>query len=181
MNAASFASGPVVPGSLATVKGSNLAGKDVAVTFDGTPATLLFTSDQQINLQVPSALGTKASSQMVVTADGNSSAPQTVALAAVAPGIFVPGILNQDNWVNSATSPASPGNIVQIFATGLGTGSAITAKIGNDAISSVYYGGPAPGLTGVQQVDLAVPPGLTGPTDVQVCGATSAPQCAARR
>lgn len=175
-NAATFATGPVAPGSLATLKGSKLSGKSVAVTFDGLPAKLLYVSDQQINLQVPPDLGTKITAQLVVTVDGVASAPQLVSLAPIAPGIFNPGILNQDNSVNGPNSPAQLGSIVQIFATGLGTGTAITARIGNDNIPSPYYGGPAPGLTGVQQVDIAVPTDVgTGAADVQVCGASGGP------
>ena len=62
--------------------GSNLAGKIVAVTFDGTPATLLYISATQINLQVPEALdASKTLASLVVTADGVSSNAVTVALA----------------------------------------------------------------------------------------------------
>lgn len=173
-NAASFAPGPVVPGSLATIKGSKLSGNNVAVTFDGLPATLLYVGDQQINLQVPPGLGNKTTAQLVVTVDGITSTPLAVSLASVAPGIFNPGILNQDNSVNAPNNPAQLGSIVQIFATGLGTGTTITARIGNANISSPYYGGPAPGLLGVQQVDFAVPADVgAGTADVQVCGASA--------
>ena len=174
-NAATFAAGPVVPGSLATIMGSNLAGTNVSVTFDGLVAPLLYTGAQQINLQVPPGLGAKATAQLVVTVDGVASAPQTVTLAAVAPGIFNPGILNQDNSVNGPNNPAPAGSIVQIYATGLGTGTAVTARIANDTIASPYYGGPAPGLIGVQQVNIAVPADVgAGPADIEVCGSTGA-------
>ena len=56
MNAASFSASGVVPGSLATLKGSNLAGKSVTVMFDTYPAKLLYQSDSQINLLVPAEL-----------------------------------------------------------------------------------------------------------------------------
>jgi len=174
-NAATFAVGPVVPGSLATIMGSNLAGTNVSVTFDGLAAQLLYTSAQQINLQVPPGLGSKLTAQLVVTVDGVASTPQTVALAPVAPGIFNPGILNQDNSVNGPNNAAPVGTIVQIYATGLGTGTVISARIASDTITP-YYGGPAPGLLGVQQVNIAVPADVgSGPADIEVCASTGAP------
>src|ERR1039457_2306280 len=77
LNAATLQVAPLVPGSLATLMGSHLSGKSVAVTFDGTPATLIYSSDTQINLQVPSSLGSKTSASLVVTVDGVSSTPLT--------------------------------------------------------------------------------------------------------
>ena len=53
LNAATLQVAPLVPGSLATLMGSHFSGKSVAVTFDGTAATLLYSGDTQINLQVP--------------------------------------------------------------------------------------------------------------------------------
>jgi uncharacterized protein (TIGR03437 family) len=44
-------------------------------------------------------------------------------------------------------------------------------------IAQPYYAGPAPGLNGVQQVDLILPTGLTGSTvNVSVCGGQAAGQ-----
>ena len=171
VNAATFATGPVVAGSLATVQGRHLAGNNVFVSFDGLPAKILFDSDTQINLLVPAALAGKQSSQMIVIVDSNASAAQTVALAPFAPGIFQNGILNQDNSLNSATHPAARGSIIQIFATGLSGSGAITGRIGGQVIDPPIYGGPAPGIPGVQQVNLRLPAGLVGTSvNVQVCG-----------
>jgi uncharacterized protein (TIGR03437 family) len=171
VNAASLQAGPVVAGSLATIMGLNMSGSNIGVTFDGSPAKLLYTSSTLINLQVPGVVAGKTSSQVVVTVDGQSSAPQTAALAVVAPAIFNPGILNQDHSVNSTSKPASTDSIVRIYATGLaspGSG-AITARIAGRDISP-HYAGPATGIPGVQWVDLAVPADLpSGATQVEVC------------
>jgi uncharacterized protein (TIGR03437 family) len=178
VNAASFQAGALAAGSLASITGSNLGGSNVAVTFDGTPATLLYTSGTQINLRVPSSLAGKSSTQVVVTVNGQSSAPQTLPLAMVAPAIFNPGILNQDGKVNAAANPAAPGTVIQIFATGLAsTGSgAITARIAGQNIAKPYYGGPAPGIPGVQQVNLTIPAGLApGAAQVEVCAVATDP------
>ena len=164
VNAATFAQTPVVAGSLATVMGKNLAGKAVAVTFDGAAATLLYTSDTQINLEVPASLATKASASMVVTVDGVASAPVTVPLAPAWPSIFNPGVLNQDNTVNSASAPTQPGTVLQIYATGIPVGATVWANIGGADKQVPLYAGPAPGISGVQQVNVMIPAGVAGGT-----------------
>jgi uncharacterized protein (TIGR03437 family) len=99
----------------------------------------------------------------------------TVNLAPFAPGIFANGIANQDNSVNSATQPAAPGSVIQIYATGLSGTGVITANIGSEAVTQPYYAGAAPGLVGVQQIDLILPTGLTGNSvNVSVCGGPTA-------
>src|SRR5581483_5192647 len=118
VSAASFTASPLVGGSLTTLMGSNLAGQSVSVTFDGNPATLLYTGASQINLQVPAAVAGEASSKMVVSVDG-SSASQVVPVSPAWPAIFTPGVLNQDGSVNSPNSPAAAGSVLQIFLTGM--------------------------------------------------------------
>jgi uncharacterized protein (TIGR03437 family) len=171
VNAASLASGPLVGGSLSTVLGSNLAGANVAVTFDGNPATLLYSSATQINLQVPAEVASETASTMVVTVDGASSAPQTLPVSAAWPAIFSNGVLNQDNSVNGPSVAASAGAILQIFLTGIPANAAVTAVIGNQTNLTPLYAGPAPGIAGVQQVNVAVPAGAGGggSTQVAVC------------
>jgi uncharacterized protein (TIGR03437 family) len=181
LNAATLTATPLVPGSLGTVMGSNLAGQNVVVTFDGTPAFLLYTSATQINLQVPASLGAKTSASLVVTVDGSSSAPQTVPLSPAWPSIFNGGILNQDNSPNSATDGAAAGTILQIFATGIPNGATVAAQIGSQANLVPLYAGPAPTLNGVQQVNVAVPTGLTpGNTTLILCATVAGqPYCSA--
>jgi len=176
VNAASLQPGPLVAGSLAAIFGSSLGGTHVSVTFDDAPAALLYAGASQINLQVPDSLAGKTSARMVVTVDGQSSAPQTVALAEVAPAIFNPGVLNQDNIINSASQPAALGSVIQIFCTGLvSTGSGvISARLAGLDIAKPSYGGPAPGIPGLQQVNLVIPANLPpGAVQVEVCAVTT--------
>ncbi len=180
VNAATFRTGPLVAGSLASVMGTRLAGGSVTVTFDGVPARLLYTSDGQINLQAPPELGAKTAAQVVVTVNGIASPPYPVTLAPIAPGIF--GVLNQDGTLNTTANPAPVGTILQIFATGLPApqAAAITAKIHDRIITAPHYAGPAPGLPGVQQVNAAVPPDLPAMrSEALVCAAagSQAPVC----
>ena len=184
VNAASFAAGPVVPGSLTSVMGARLSGKNVAVTFDGTPAQVLFGNDSQLNVVVPAELAAKSTAQLVVTVDGVAAASQSVSIAPFAPAIFKGAVLNQDYTVNGSDHPAASGSVIQIFATGLSGNGLITAQLGGQTISAPYYAGPAPGLPGVQQIDVQLPGDLTGTTaNVAVCGASVAksdqPVCSA--
>ncbi len=175
VNAATFATGPLTPGSLATLGGAQFSGKNVSVTFNGLSAQVLFSNATQINLLVPSSLGSATSAQVVVTVDGTASAPLTVNLAPFAPGIFANGVLNQDYSLNSAKQPAAPGSVIQVYATGLSGTGVITAKIGSQVVTQPYYAGPAPGFSGLQQVDLILPADLTGNSvNVSVCGGPTA-------
>jgi uncharacterized protein (TIGR03437 family) len=172
VNAASFAPGFVAPGSLATIFGSKLAGANVSVTFDSMPAQVLFAGDTQLNVVIPMELGTKTSAKLVVTVDGHASVAQGISLAQFAPAIFRNGVLNEDSSLNTTGRGAIPGSVIQIFATGLGGDGAITAKIGDRLIDQPNYGGAAPGLVGVQQINVTLPSDLTGSTaSVSVCGA----------
>ncbi|HTQ53787.1 MAG TPA: hypothetical protein VMI94_04955 [Bryobacteraceae bacterium] len=107
VNAGSYASGGVAPGSIVSIFGTNLAnglvlastiplpialGNVNSVTFNGVNAPLYFVSNTQINAQVPwdvlpsgTASGTAS---VVVTTSAGSSASQTVSIVAALPGIF---------------------------------------------------------------------------------------------
>jgi uncharacterized protein (TIGR03437 family) len=170
VNGASFAAGPAVPGSIASLLGVDLAGKKIGVTFGGLPGQILFGNDTQINVVVPAGLGNVTSSQLVVVVDGASSLTQPVSVAQFDPGIFGGGILNQDGQVNGQEHPAQIGSVLQIYATGLSSSGAITARV-NGKVVDPAYAGTAPGLTGVQQVNIQLPDDLTGASaQVSVCG-----------
>jgi len=174
INAASFAQAPVVPGSLATITGSALTGKNVSVSFNGLPATVLFSNASQINLLVPQSLASLSSAQLSVTVDGQTSLPVTVPVAPFEPGIFSGAVLNQDSTVNSISNGAAAGSVIYFYATGLSGSGAITARIGSTELTNLYYAGPAPGYPGVQQINLVVPAGLGGmTTQLYACGTSA--------
>jgi uncharacterized protein (TIGR03437 family) len=174
MNAASFADAPVVGGSLSTIKGSNFGGKTVTVTFDGEAATLLYTSASQINLIVPADVAAKSTTQLVVTVDGVPSSAQTLQVASAWPGIFAGGVVNQDNSVNAPAAGAAPGSVIQIYATGIPDGATVTALIGSQKNLVPLYAGPAPGIPGVQQVNVTVPANAGGGSTALAICATGA-------
>lgn len=145
-NSASSAAGVVSAGMIFTAYGSSMgpatlagaaldaSGKlassvaGVTVTFDGNPAPLVYVSDKQLAGVAPYEIAGKTSTQVVVTYNGQSSAPLTVPVAATAPGLYSanftgsgPAVaFNQDNSQNSATNPAAAGSIVVLFGTGEG-------------------------------------------------------------
>jgi uncharacterized protein (TIGR03437 family) len=187
--------GPTTPASLQlTPSGmvqTTLAG--TSVTIDGVAAPLLMVSDTQINAIVPYEVTGKTSVPVVVsrTVSGTTLSSQSTALAiaATAPGIltFDPSgtgqgaILNQDATINGSASPAAPGSIIVVYATGEGlltppasTGSvtsstgtsfpqpvaAVSATVGGTP-ATVLYAGSAPGLiAGLLQVNLRLPSNL---------------------
>jgi len=171
-NAATYASGAQAPGSLAMLTGARLSGKTVVVTFDAIEANLLYISDVQINLQVPPQLESQSVTQVVVNVDGTPTAPFTLALTPLNPGIFPTGVLNQDMTLNSVTNPAKIGSIISVFATGLPSdGSSISAILRGSDAGPLQYAGPAPGLIGVEQVNLQIPSSFVPmTTDLVLCG-----------
>jgi uncharacterized protein (TIGR03437 family) len=177
-NAANFLPGPLVPGSLATLKGANFSGNSVAVSFDGLPERILFFNSGQINLQLPAALAGKASAQMIVTVDGSASQPQPAGLAPAAPAVFQNGVFNQDNTANTAATPARAGTVLQIFLTGLPlSGSGVSVKIHDRENLVPLFAGEAPGTPGVGQVNVTIPDDLPAMTTAfQVCAAVETGQ-----
>lgn len=142
-NAASFESGNIAPGEMVSIFGtglgpsapqsftfgsndrvaSTLAG--VQVTFDGTPAPLLYVQDGQINAITPWELSGKSTTDMCVVYNGNKNCV-TPAVGAAAPGVFASGpgqgiAVNQDGTFNSTANPAAVGSIVSLYVTGLGS------------------------------------------------------------
>lgn len=166
-------------------------GKAVTVTCNGQAAPLLFVRFDQINFQVPYELGAAPTVDIVVTVEGRSSGPVSVALVPARPGLY-PGAWNQSG-MNSPTNPARVGEVVTLFATGQGrtipesrTGAfprdgypvpaaATEVSIGG-VPATIEFRGQAPGTAGVMQLNVRVPPGVaSGAADVllTVGGASS--------
>jgi uncharacterized protein (TIGR03437 family) len=144
VNAGSFAGGPLAPGEIVTIFGTNLTGN---VTFDNIPATIVYSSATQISATVPySVFGPKTSLQI------GSSVPVSLDVAASAPGIFA-AVSNGDGTLT-------------LYATGCGvlTQDAlpvcqlpVSATL-NGELAQVLYAGIAPGLVeGANQINIAIP------------------------
>ena len=142
-NAATYQTGPIAPGGYVTLFGSGLGPRqgvqtqatlqspfpsqaaNVEVTFDGTPAPLLWVQDAQINVIAPWSLTPGKATQVCVSYNSVPTNCLTWPVTQTAPAVFtVDGVyaaaLNQDGSVNSAHNPAAVGSIISVFATGLG-------------------------------------------------------------
>jgi len=199
VNAATQTAGPLAPNTLATMYGSNLAFDTAAVStlIGGTLPTslagvtvsvgniaspLLFVSPGQINFIVPYDL--TAGVVNVYVARQNVAGPVVaIQLNATAPGLF-PWDGNEviaihlNGTLISPSAPAHAGEIVVIYATGLGRTSPDTSSghiVGSAATivaaaqmqvllngtacsaASVLYAGLAPGFAGLYQINLVLP------------------------
>ena len=203
-NAASFEAGPIVPGELITLFGSNLGPASgvaaqplngvlprtlagIQVVVDASQAPLLYVSATQVTAMVPLESRGKATAEVRVVYNNLSFGPVTAPVAAAWPALFTvsatgqgqAAALNQDGSANDAAHPAAPGSVVQLFGTGAGAIDSrdVRVKVGGEP-ADVLYAGPAPGLIpAVFQVNVRIPPGVTGaaPVVVQVGNAASLP------
>lgn len=194
VNSANFQAGAVTTNEFVSLFGLNLAEKNsLSVTFDGFPATILYDSPAgtanptQINVLVPTGLGISQNAGVIATVDGTPSNTYQLTLTqnAPAPFLYTPTVLNQDSTVNSVSDPASDGDTIQIFLTGLAippTGQ-VTVNIGAAAGLMPVPGTPVAvvSIPGLEQVNVQVPPGLAfsnGSAPFSICvPGTSAPIC----
>jgi uncharacterized protein (TIGR03437 family) len=98
---------------------------NVQVTFDGTPAPLLWVQDAQINLVAPWSLIPGKNTKVCVSYNNMNTNCLTLPVVETTPAVFLvdgryAAALNQDGSYNSASNPAAPGSIVTVYATGLG-------------------------------------------------------------
>jgi uncharacterized protein (TIGR03437 family) len=207
VNAASFAPGaPLPPGGMVSVFGGNMATSSggavtvplpltlsgASVSIGGLNAPLFYSSAAQINAQIPFELPVNSRPQVVVNQGGALTVPETIVVAPAAPGIFATNqqgtgqgaILNVNNVLVDASAPAAAGDVVQVFATGLGATNpavasgaaapaspplanvvaAVTATVGGQP-APVQFAGLAPNFVGLYQVNVQIPSGLaSGPT-----------------
>ena len=174
VNAANYLQGPLQPGSFATIFGSRLAPQP-AVAFDELTGTVVFANNQQINVLLPAGLQGRSSTKMTVTTVHGASPAFPLTLAPFAPGIF--GALNQDFRLNTSHRPALSGSILQLFLTGAAApaGTVTTVKIQDQDNLVPDYAGDAPGIPGLQQVNVVIPATLpTAESQAVVCLAPSA-------
>jgi uncharacterized protein (TIGR03437 family) len=214
VNAATQTAGPLAPNALATLYGSNLAfdtvaastlaGGSLPVSLDGVSlsvgnvaAPLLFVSPGQVNFIVPYNL--IAGQVNIYLARQNIAGPLVaIQLDATAPGLFSWDVnqaiaIHLNGTLISPSAPAHAGEIVVIYAAGLGrtspdttsghiAGSAATivaaaqlqVLLNGTACSavSVLYAGLAPGFAGLYQINLVLPTPV--PIDPVIQVATSA-------
>ncbi len=216
VNAASF-SAPVAPGALISIFGANLAPQNaaadaiplpmslagVSVRFNNNVfAPLLFVSPSQINAQLPWEVASNGQVTVVVNNNGVESAPQTVPVGSFSPAAFSSqgnaiAIHADGTLVAPKTSPAMPGETLQLLATGLGpvAPAPVTGNNSLDALRSttttpilsiggapaqVTFSGLSPQFVGVYQVNFVVPSTVVNgdnvPLQIQIGGTASSGQ-----
>jgi uncharacterized protein (TIGR03437 family) len=196
-SSAPFTAG-IAPGELITLYGTGLAAQTqydptfptllagVQVTVNNRPAPLIFVSAGQISALVPFATAEPIASIQVISNHAPSN-QVTAFVNRTAPGVYtVPSgglgyaaALHGDYSLVTPASPAQPGEVIQVFVTGLGSVSpsvgdaapgpvnplssavsTITASIGGQP-APVQFDGLAPQLSALYQVNVQVPPGLS--------------------
>jgi uncharacterized protein (TIGR03437 family) len=152
--------GPIAPGQLLTLMGTNLGPEEgvsapaggstslagVTVTFDDTPAKLLYVSPSQINVAVPGVSQASASieptSVMQIRVNGAPAAVRLFPVTSSTPSLFAdlfastpasctqgyppPALArNADGSINSCLQPSKPGSTISLYLNGVGIGTSL--------------------------------------------------------
>jgi uncharacterized protein (TIGR03437 family) len=203
VNAADNQSGALAANTIGTIYGANLAYDTAALTpndirggvlptvlgtsetqvfINNYAADLYYVSPGQINFLVPPNL-TAQPAILQVTIDGLAGPAIPFTLAVAAPALFQLDAQNAvateaDGSVLTPTSPAKPGDLVMLYATGLGpvtppviygqlpTAAAPLVDVASLSIlldgaavdaSAIQYAGIAPDFAGLYQINLMLP------------------------
>jgi uncharacterized protein (TIGR03437 family) len=145
LDGASESAAPVSPGKIVVIYGGGLGpttiiqnqpangvyGTQVAgttVSFNGYAAPIIYSYATQVAVIAPYEIAGSPTAQVIVTYQGQTSAPLTVPVAASAPSLFSLNWTgagqavgyNLDGSVNDAAHPAEIGGYVSLYATGEG-------------------------------------------------------------
>lgn len=206
VNAASY-DAAVAPGSIAALFGAGMATQTaiastlplpktlggVTVKIGGIDAPLFFVSPNQINLQVPGGVNPgNATIQVFNTGNATAVGDGTATVADSAPGIFTLDVSGKNQAVaqNSDLSrnadfdklpgarPEASGNVVVIYATGIGNTNPLVADgvaapasplaqaIGTTIVTiggvpaEIQFSGLVPGFVGLWQINAVLPANL---------------------
>lgn len=159
-----------------TLAGSSVSIASGSATFG---CLMVYTLDRQIAFILPSAVP-RGSAQVRVTYNGQTSAPASVTIVDRNPGVYTwpqdgggPGIATDaiNGALITVLAPAKPGQLLTIWASGLGAvtgdeaqppvptdlGGDLNALIGAQP-ADIIYRGRASCCTGLDQINLRVPP-----------------------
>lgn len=194
ISGAALAGAPDVPtlsaGAPVTVQGSGLGGDYAApdtpllrangntnfVTVDGIRAPLFSTSDGSAVLQIPWDLPSQGTFSIVSAVGGQQSDPFFVSLQTTSPAILQ--VAHADGTPVNSASPAAAGEVVQIYAVGLGPVSVTPADgtppyvptstntipvvfVGENQ-AQVQFSGLSPQMVGIYQVNVTMPSADSG-------------------
>lgn len=160
----------------------------VTVGVNGISAPLWYVSPGQINFQVPFETPMSGVVPVVVTKNGVASEAMNVQVQPYAPAVFMyertAGVLDPvivrsaDNSIVSPSNPALPGDVLVVYATGLGnltslpktgeptpssplikSSDAPTITLGGTPVE-VQFSGLTPGAVGLAQFNIKLPSSL---------------------
>jgi uncharacterized protein (TIGR03437 family) len=202
VNGASFAGGqPIAPGSLIAIFGSNLGSTlaladtvplstsmaNVSVSINNTPARMYsIVPNDHLNVQVPWSVSASGTAQVVVTRSGTASAPASVQMAAIAPGIFsyvdgAANVLRAIAYNNSDQTFAWPTGAVAVPSRPVKIGDPTTLVILCTGLGPAHItpadGAPPPATASTADLTLnTAPQVLVGGVPAQVVFAGLSPQ-----
>ncbi len=206
VSTASYAPGPFASNSLITIFGSGLARSEhvltasdivnstlpnelnyTRVTIDDWPVPLLYVSDGQINLLIPPKQG-NGPSKLRVVREGQPGPEVTITVVDASPALFVTAAgmaiaTHGDNSTITTDKPAAAGELIVIYAAGMGKTDTMPSNgelppyssqlvnrgslrvlLNGVAIdpSQVKYAGLTPGSAGLYQINVVLPekPGI---------------------
>jgi uncharacterized protein (TIGR03437 family) len=213
VNAADNQPGPLAPNTLASLYGVRLSyvtvamtpndivggvlptllpGTGVNVTVGNLAAVVYYASPDQINFLVPSILVPGPSTVQVVL-EGHSGPKVNITLAAASPALFQLDAQNAiailpDGTLITPQAPAKPGDIIILYATGLGqtVPSVPYGQLFNQAAlllqfadfklvldgvaisDAVAYAGNAPGFAGLYQINVVLPKSTPANPEIKI-------------
>jgi uncharacterized protein (TIGR03437 family) len=148
------------------------------------PGHLFFVSPTQVDVQVPWELSGQTSAQVKITIGSSPGKVMTIPILAYAPALYEssPGVasaLDANSKPISVTNPAQRGQLIVLYANGLGpvtnqpaSGDVTPASPASTTTSEpivmfdnqqapISFSGLTAGTVGVYQIRLTVPPGLS--------------------
>lgn len=165
-NAASYASGPVTPGSYAILFGSNLAAQagdpSVAVSITDaagkqSSASIIYAGTAQVNIFVPAnvALG---SGTVTLTNNSGSSTPFPIAIGNIAPGLFTVDTSGTIPAAQVITTASDGSQVVQPVANCSASGCALVPIVLNPSVPSylILYGTGMRGVTNLADFNVTI-------------------------
>jgi uncharacterized protein (TIGR03118 family) len=183
VNGGTIGPSPSATGTMPTTGSMATTLSNTTVTFNGTPAPILFASASQTGVVVPYEVAGSTTASVVVKYGSQTTSALSVPIAASAPGLFTSAetgsgevvALNQDGTINGTSNAAARGSVAVLYATGDGMEDPsaqdgvingdiirapllpVSATVGGQA-AQVLFAGSAPGLlAGVLQVEVLIP------------------------
>jgi uncharacterized protein (TIGR03437 family) len=172
---------------------------ELEVRLNDEKIPLLFAGPGQVNAQIPYNLVPDGEYQLEVRRGTAITTPQPVVIAQARPGVFTVdqsgqgqghiyrALADGSQRLADSAGPTTAGDVLVIYCNGLGltnpavlavTANPVTVAIGGKA-AAVAFAGLAPGFTGLYQINVVVPGGVTPgsavPVVITVAGQSSVP------